>query len=65
LQEYGLASVAPFPTTPKPIGPANVNEKEGMNGSSDAKHKAIEQASHVEDMNKFMAHIGVCHSVRI
>lgn len=52
LRQYGLSSGVSSPITPKPKGLANENENEGT--SSD----------HVEDMNKFMAHIGVCFFVR-
>lgn len=65
LRQYGLVSGAPSPITPKPRGLANVNENEGTSGSSDANAETSDAACHVEDMNKFMAHIGVCYSVRI
>ncbi|KAF8806477.1 hypothetical protein BYT27DRAFT_7191033 [Phlegmacium glaucopus] len=60
LQQYGLVSGAPSPVTPKPRGLASVNENESTSGSSAANAETNDPtACHVEDMNKFMAHIGV------
>lgn len=62
LRQYGLVSGAPSPTTPRPPalgGLASVNENESTSGSSDAHNEAVDDACHVQDMNKFMAHIGV------
>ena len=67
LRQYGLVSGVPSPTTPRPGGLASVNENESTSGSSDAHNlnETGDDACHVEDMNKFMAHIGVWASAGI
>jgi hypothetical protein len=64
LREYGLASAVSSPITPKPRGLPDVGEGGGTSGSADANGE-ISDEGHVQDMNKFMAHIGVRYFVTI
>jgi hypothetical protein len=57
LREYGLSSGVSSPTTPNPRGLPDVS----TSGSSDANGNTNDDEGHVKDMNKFMAHIGVCY----
>jgi hypothetical protein len=55
LREYGLTSGVSSPVTPRPRGIPVVGDD---GGSADANGEMSDEG-HVQDMNKFMAHIGV------
>jgi len=58
LREYGLASGVSSPVTPRPRGIPVAGDGEGTSDSADANGELSDEG-HVQDMNKFMAHIGV------
>jgi len=61
LRDYGLVSEAPTPAIEKPPrdrGLPIVDEEPDVTSDGE-KPSGIEEESHADDMNKFMAHIGV------
>jgi len=63
LRDYGLVSGSPTPlieTPPKDKGLPVIDEGDSSTRDKEEPSGENEEA-HVADMNKFMAHIGVCH----
>jgi len=63
LREYGLDSAVSSPVRPRPRGLSIVNEEDTVSseemGGGEEEEEEEDSDAHAQDMNKFMAHIGV------
>ena len=63
LRDYGLVSESPTPmleTPPRDKGLPSIAQGAGLTRDK-TKPSGENEEAHVADMNKFMAHIGVCY----